>query len=336
MRRAHFLILAAGISLSACMSSTDQWQSSSYPTAQPGDRVTATFLGVSTLVFEAGGHKIATDGFFTRPDMLSLFSVEPDKAEIARIVKAAKLDKVDAVITVHSHYDHAMDAPEFARLTGAELIGSPSTGQIAAGVGYKGASRYFDQNVSSTFAVPANSAKPHFVVKLVPSVHGDTGPLSDQGEIEAPLVPPAAFWDYREGGCFSVFIEFPAAKRRVLVHSSAGYVQGALKDEKADVVYLGIAPFNRLSDTEREEYWTHVVEAVGAKRVFPIHWDNMFDRLKVGEENLEALGWPLNDFEGAIEFLKKKAGERAANGREPIDIVLPKAWRKTDPFEGLK
>lgn len=329
MRGLHLLLLVAGVALSACMSGTDKWQSANYPTAQPGDRVTATFLGVSTLVFESDGHKIATDGFFTRPDMLSLLSVEPDKAEIARIVKAAQLGKVEAVITVHSHYDHAMDAPEFARLTGAELIGSPSTGYIASGVGYKGASRYFEPNAPSTFAVPNNGAKPHFVVKLIPSVHGDTGPLSDQSPIEAPLVPPAAFWKYKEGGCFSVFIEFPAAKRRILVQSSAGYVRDALKGEKADVVYLGIAPFNRLSPEQREEYWEHVVKAVGAKRVFPIHWDNMFDRLEVGEENLEALGWPLNDFDDAMKFLegKRKTG---------VDIVVPKAWRKTDPFDGLK
>ena len=37
---------------------------------------------------------------------------------------------------MHSHYDHAMDAPEVAKRTGAQLVGSQSTANIALGYGF--------------------------------------------------------------------------------------------------------------------------------------------------------------------------------------------------------
>ena len=42
---------------------------------------------------------------------------------------------VAAVIPLHAHYDHAMDAPEVARRTGALLLGSESSANVARGWG---------------------------------------------------------------------------------------------------------------------------------------------------------------------------------------------------------
>ena len=102
----------------------------------PGLRV--TFLGVSTLLFEDGETAILTDGFFTRPGKLRfLFTkIEPDPDLIARQLQRAGVHNLGAVVVEHSHYDHAMDAPEVAKRTGAQLVGSPSTANIAVGYGF--------------------------------------------------------------------------------------------------------------------------------------------------------------------------------------------------------
>ncbi len=300
------------------------WYGDSYPAAAPQDGVNATFLGVSTLVFEYRGHAIATDGFFSRPDAIDLIRVEPDKVEIDRIWKAVKIaSKLDAVITTHSHYDHAMDAPVLAESQDATLIGSRSTQFIAEGVEFPGSFRLIHPAKPTTFLVPEKN--PVFRVTTIRSKHGDT-PFSDESEIKEKLVPPVFFTKYKEGGCFSIFIEFLESGRTVLVHSSAGYLQGALKGFKADVVYLGIVPLGDMKDEERDAYWNEVVTTVGAKRVFPIHWDYMFDRLEIGEEELRPFRPPAHNFDAAMKYLKRKERDTG------VQVVLPRAWRKTDPF----
>ncbi|MFN7156936.1 MAG: MBL fold metallo-hydrolase [Acidovorax sp.] len=100
-----------------------------------------TFLGVSTVLLDDGETALLTDGFFSRPGKLQTFlgKVEPDLQAIAQGLERAgltgKTGRLAAVIPVHSHYDHAMDAPEVARRTGALLLGSPSTANVGRGAG---------------------------------------------------------------------------------------------------------------------------------------------------------------------------------------------------------
>src|SRR5207237_6684232 len=97
-----------------------------------------TFLGVSTLLFTDGKNAILTDGFFTRPDKLRfLFTkIKPDQKVISDSLARAGIKSLDAVIVVHSHYDHVMDAPIVALNTGARLIGSQSTALVGAGLDF--------------------------------------------------------------------------------------------------------------------------------------------------------------------------------------------------------
>src|SRR3970040_1228357 len=104
--------------------------------APPGRGLTVTFLVVSTLLFDDGETAIMTDGFFTRPGLFSVITrIRPDSVRIMRTLERAGITRLAAVIPVHSHYDHAMDAPYVAKWTGAELVGSSSTAQIGIGAG---------------------------------------------------------------------------------------------------------------------------------------------------------------------------------------------------------
>jgi L-ascorbate metabolism protein UlaG (beta-lactamase superfamily) len=80
-------------------------------------------------------------------------------------------------------------------------------------------------------------------------------------------VPPARFLDYKLGGAYSILIEHPQG--RVLHHGSAGYVPGALAGRRAEVALLGVALLPDLGG-----YLKEVVDATGARRVMPIHWDD--------------------------------------------------------------
>src|ERR1700704_4717239 len=91
--------------------------------------VLVTFLGVSTLLIQDGTTALMTDGFFTRPGLFHIMrsNIQPDAALIAQSLRRLGVTSLAAVVTVHSHYDHAFDSPVVAQHTGAMLVGSEST-----------------------------------------------------------------------------------------------------------------------------------------------------------------------------------------------------------------
>ena len=226
--------------------------------------ITATWLGVTGVLLDDGEHALLIDPFFTRPrgmiGFLSNAEIAPDEKVIADALARAGARHVDAVLISHSHFDHAMDAGVVARLTGAKLVGSASTANIGRG--------------SSLPEPQIHVIKPderlrfgHFTVRFIESRHAGATGGRPTGDITAPLVPPAHYLDYKLGGTYSILIEHPAGN--VLHHGSAGFVPGALNGLHADVVLLGIALREDLP-----AYLHEVVDAVGAKRVIPTHWDD--------------------------------------------------------------
>ncbi len=231
----------------------------------PGAWVSVTFLGVSTILISDGETALLTDGFFSRPGLaeIALGKIEPDREVIAHQLERAGVDRLAAVFVVHSHFDHAMDAPEVARQTGALLVGSESTANVGRGWGLD----------EARLRVPTSGEQMHFgdfVVTLVRSKHFPHGKA--MGEITAPLVPPARAMAYLEGGSWSVHVEHPLG--RMLIHSSAGWIPGALEGYRADTVLLGIGMLGTKDESYRRAYFREVVETVGARRVIPIHYDD--------------------------------------------------------------
>lgn len=285
--------------------------------AEPGPGgLSLAFLGVSTLLVSDGETALLTDGFFSRPGLLRALAgrVAPDEAAIERGLARADIDRLAAVVVVHSHYDHAMDAPIVARRTGALLVGSESTAQVARGLGLA------EERIR--VAAPGEPLEfGRFRVTLIPSRHFPHGMA--MGTIEAPLVPPARASAYKEGGSYSVWIEHE--RGRLLVQGSAGYEPGALRDVRADVVLLGIGGLGTRDAAYRERYWRETVEAVGARRVVPIHFD---DFTRPFENPPAAMPDLLDDVAASIRFLRERAGP----GR---DVRMAPAWRAVDPFAEL-
>ncbi|MGH7805527.1 MAG: MBL fold metallo-hydrolase, partial [Candidatus Binatia bacterium] len=165
----------------------------------PTSGLRVTFLGVTTLLFEDGETAILTDGFFSRPGVLDLVRpIAPDRERIGAALARAGIARLAAVIPVHSHYDHAMDAPEVARRTGARLVGSESTANIGRGDGLAEEQIHVVRD-GETLSFG------RFRVTMILSRHFPHGMA--MGEIRAPLRPPARATDYLDGGAYSIFIE---------------------------------------------------------------------------------------------------------------------------------
>jgi L-ascorbate metabolism protein UlaG (beta-lactamase superfamily) len=248
--------------------------------ALPGSReiapgsLTVRFTGTSTLLFSDGETSWMVDGWFSRFGAYALFrgEIAPDVEAITRGLERNHASRLAVVIPVHSHFDHAMDSPEVARQTGAILLGSSSTANIARGWGLP----------ESQIRIARNREVVRFgrfEITLVESRHFEfpDPAVREQAlahpEIESPLVPPVAALDYRLGTPYAIYVRHPLG--RFLVQASAGFVEGGLAGYDADVVFLGIGGLGTQTAAYRETYWRETVEATGARRVIPIHWDTL-------------------------------------------------------------
>lgn len=277
----------------------------------------ATWLGVSTLLLEDGETSLMIDGFLSRPSLLrcGVTKIAPEPGTIDRSLRRLGVQELAAVICAHSHYDHAMDAPLVALRTGAELLGSESTANIGRGGGLP----------EERLRVPASGepvAYGAFTVTLVESVHSH--PDRFPGTVTEPLEPPARLTRWATGAAYSIFVDHPEGT--LLVHASAGYVPGALAGHRADVVYLGVGALGRLGADFRAVYWDEVVTRTGARRVVPVHWDDMWRPL---EGPLLPMRYAMDDFGVTLDFLTERG--RA----EGVDIAVPVAWRETAPLAAL-
>lgn len=251
-------------------------------------QLSATWLGVTTLLISDGEHAILTDPFVSRPDgLLPLITdqrVAPEPAAIEKWLYQDGVPPIRAMVVGHSHYDHLLDAGAVGNKTGALLIGSESTANVGRGAGFPE-----NQVIVAAPGKPIEIAT--FRVTFIPSKHaGATGgrPL---GDIESPLATPARISEFRQGGSFSILIEHELGS--ILHHGSAGFVPGALDDYQVDVVMLGIALLPDLGT-----YLEEVVDAVGAKRIIPTHWDDFTRPLS---EPVKPLPMPLVNLQGFFD-----------------------------------
>lgn len=282
-----------------------------------GTGLRVAFFGVSTILIRDESAAILIDGFFSRPGKLAVASgpIAPDLDRIGASLPLLRVPRLDAVIAVHSHYDHAMDSPVVAAKMDAVLVGSPSTANIARGL-------EFPEDRLRVVTGTQTMAFGDLTVTLIPSKHFPHGQA--MGEITAPLVPPARVSDYKEGRSFSVLVQSPGGS--LLVQGSAGFVEGALAGRHADVVYLGVGLLGSKDEAYREAYWREVVTAVGARRVVPVHWDDFTIGL---DRPLVPLPYLFDDLDASMDFVIPRAEA------EGIDIDWPPFALPTDPFVGL-
>jgi L-ascorbate metabolism protein UlaG (beta-lactamase superfamily) len=240
----------------------------------PPGSVTVRWTGTATLVFTDGETTWLTDGWFSRPGPLALFfgEIEPDLAAIERGLAANGLERAAAVFPVHSHYDHAMDAPEVARRTGAVLLGSESTANIGRGWNLPEeqirAVRDREPIGLGAFTLTPIESQ-HF---QFPDPRMRERALGDP-EITEPLVPPVGAFEYKLGMAYVLHVAHP--KGSFLIVGSGGYIEGGLEGYEADVVFLGTGGIGSQTADYRETYWRETIGRARPSKIIPIHWDSL-------------------------------------------------------------
>ncbi|CAN5539640.1 MBL fold metallo-hydrolase [soil metagenome] len=278
--------------------------------------LSVTWLGVATLLIDDGASALMTDGFFSRPSLaaVALRKVAPSEARVDGCLARAGVGRLEAVIPVHTHFDHALDSAVVAQRTGARLIGGTSAANIARGGGLAE-----DRIVVATSGTPITVGA--YDVTLIESDH--CPPDRFPGVITEPVVNPAKLSAYRCGEAWSVLIRHRPTERTLLVQGSAGYVPGSLVGRRAEVVYLGLGQLGLQPRDYLVEYWTETVRAVGASNVVGIHWDDFFRPLS---EPLRALPFATDDLDASLRVLGELADE------DGVVLQLPTVWRREDPW----
>lgn len=289
------------------------------PPAAADAPVTISWMGVSTLLVDDGTTALMTDGFFSRPGLLAvgLRPIAPSMPRITESLRRAGVDRLAAVLPVHTHFDHALDSAVVADLTGADLVGGVSAANVARGHGL----------AEDRIVVAAPGAEMRFGTFGVTLLESDHCPPDRfPGTITAPVVPPAKASAYRCGEAWSTLIHHRPSGRRLLIQGSAGFVPGALAGRDAEVAYLGVGQLGVQSPAYIRQYWDQTVRAVGARTVVLIHWDDFFRPLS---EPLRALPYAGDDLDATMTVLQSLAD------RDGVALHLPTVWQRTDPWANL-
>ena len=286
------------------------------PSASPDSEPTVMWMGVSTLLVRDGETALLTDGYFSRPGLLQvgLGRIRPSLPRIDDSLRRAGIDRLAAVLPVHTHFDHVMDSAVVAERTGAVVVGGESAANVARGQGLP------DSRIMVT-EPGARIDFGDFGVSLIESEH--CPPDRFPGAIIEPVVPPVKTAAYRCGEAWSTLIHHRPTDRRLLIQGSAGFRPGALAGQRAEVAYLGVGQLGVQPVSYIERYWDETVRTVGARTVVLIHWDDFFRPLT---EPLRALPYAGDDLDVTMRVLGARAD------RDGVRLHLPQLWHAADPW----
>jgi L-ascorbate metabolism protein UlaG (beta-lactamase superfamily) len=286
------------------------------PAARDGAPLTVTWAGVTTLLIDDGESAVMTDGFFSRPSLaeVGLRSLSPSAPRIDGCLARIGVQRLEAVMPVHTHFDHVMDTAVVAERTGAKVVGGTSARQVGRGHGLPD-----DRLVVATPGEPISLGP--YDVTLIESQH--CPPDRFPGIITSPVSPPVRASAYKCGEAWSTVVHHRPTGRRLLIIGSAGFVPGALAGQRADVVYLGVGQLGVQPERYLVDYWTEAVRAVGARRVVLIHWDDFFRPL---HKPLRALPYAADDLDVTMRVLSQLAQQ------DGVALHLPTLWQRDDPW----
>ena len=268
--------------------------------------IKATFLGTTTLLFDDGQTQLMIDGFLTRPPTSTVVFGEvqtnPDVVDgiLDRVFDHGRDMRLEAIFVTHSHYDHALDVAYIAERTGAHLYGSRSTLNIGRGGGLCEAQMTrVHPDPKITWHVGA------FELRVIRSRHSPPTSFNPTGGlVKAPLQQPARYLAYAEEVTLDFLITH--CGHSILVKASANSVPDALKDVRAEVLFLATAQLGRRSEKFMNNFYEQTVTPVHPRLLVPMHWDDFFVPLT---DHLPPAPWPIDKTHEAFDFLVARVSD---------------------------
>ncbi len=225
----------------------------------PGS-VELRWLGTSGYELRCDGHVLLVDPYLSRPCLRTLLlePLVPDTAVIYR-----EIDRADAILVSHTHFDHALDVPCIARRTGATVYGSRSAANLTAASGIP------RSRIEACEGREVVEVGP-FKVTVVPSAHSRIGlgkKVPYPGDIPASCEPPLRALGYRVGEVFSFAIE--VGELCIYHVASAEFADAEVRHRDVDLLIFSIS-----GRQASERYVERALKAFRPRAVMPTHYDD--------------------------------------------------------------
>ena len=257
----HWTFLAGVVAVSAACGGPASGPVTAPPAAR-SSRVTLTYLGVAGWSLESSAGALLVDPYVTRaPVVDEAAPLDPDEAAIRAFTPA----RVEAILVGHSHYDHLLDVPSIARRTGARVVGTESTANVALAAGVP-PEHVLVAHGGDTFEIGP------FKVRAIAALHSLTG----QPNVPIPPGPvlPLPAREYGEGGTLQYLVQFEG--HTIFFVGTANFIENEVRGLRPDVAVIAVGLRDKIPD-----YTCRLVHALGRPAlVLPNHFDALHEPLR--------------------------------------------------------
>jgi L-ascorbate metabolism protein UlaG (beta-lactamase superfamily) len=229
------------------------------------DGLELEWLGVSGYRLTFEGQTLFIDPYVSRVPLGALIRRQPARPDPAMIDRYIGVPgSVVGVLVGHTHFDHAVDAPEIARRFECPAYGSSSLAQLMAAHGLTRRTR--------TVTPYETYELGPFTVSFVPSAHsklllGLAVPFD--GELTCDHLDGLSPGAYRCGQVWGIHIE--VAGTTFYHQGSANLIDDAIRHRGVDHFLCGVAGRGFTRD-----FWPRILRQLEPKTIVPTHYDDFF------------------------------------------------------------
>ena len=251
------------------------------------------WLGVAGFAISHGGTTVLIDPYVSRismGDSLRRRMALPDREAVDRW-----LPRADAVLLGHTHFDHAVDAPEVARRDGATVYGSASSTHLMTLHGL--ADRAVTVEAHRPFEVGP------FTITFVPSQHSKLllgRKVPNGGEITCEHVGALAPQAYECGQVWGIHIsvDTPGGPFTLYHQGSADLIEDEVRHRDVNLFLCGVAGRQFTDD-----YTSRMLGLLRPERVVVTHHDDFF--VPLGEPQGFAFGVEVARFPDEVAAVSR-------------------------------
>lgn len=325
-------------------------------------QVEITWMSMANMHYQAGALGILTDGYFSRIPEGEFFggggglawtqhAHKPEVAQVRAVLESlGGPERVNLLLTGHSHWDHAFDTSTWWHLTGAPILGPQSTCLEVQ------ADRVPASACRALWGGEALVLAPGISLRVVRWNHsGDPAINPEQHtprELSAPPVPDAAgalragvAEDFPNGGGnrgFLFVVDGSRGRYAWFYQNSASAVDLDSPIVLDDIDYgapiVNLEHALREAGLDRVDLWIgtggaavarQVVPVIRPRAYLPIHWDGLFEPFRAG------MPWRFSDPELEV-FLEEQGIELLRPGQFMDRWVIDQTGVKRLPDDSAK
>jgi len=255
--------------------------------------VNVRLTGAAGLELTHNDQVILVDPYLSRLGLIEVLfkPLKPKVDEVHRYIQGLT-GKLLAIIVGHTHFDHALDIPVFAKHFDCRLIGNRSLEALMAMNSMSG-------RVTVCKGHERVQLSGEAAVTMIPSIHSQVlfGRVPHPGEINPTRRPPLRSSEYKHGTVFMAKLELDG---KIFMHTgSTNFVESEVEGHSCDVLFMAVPGWKNVP-----EYTTRFLQIVKPNVIVPFHYDNFFGPVP---PNMKVSTLPLTDVRGFLKRISKSA-----------------------------